>query len=288
MKAVATNREASVRRRNVISKQYNVRRRHALIRLAYFGICALFVASQVEADEVRQPATGALAPKAWRWSADERAFASSPFKLLAVLPADKATKMSRELDEAISLWQLFVRRLKNSRLDAASNNFGREPFGPERELHWQDIALNITHLPLTNDTLQVLGAVCGALEDQSPTLLVSFLEPVKTYYMSIIAQTTDTPLLSMTGAYEEQPYVYRPRLVQVQLVFCSSGTRDRFTDMCDRVALHLRYLSLVSCARGARPKRAFRSVVKAARGRTNERAAYYAHRQQCVTAVTLL
>lgn len=159
------------------------------------------------------------------------------FKIVAVVPANRAAQLSRELEEAISAWQVYMRRLKESRYrdeESGQSNDLRtrpstrsnqaqalgQPSGSLNDIFaykvsdmestssWSfpDFSFSLSQIPWGNETMLLLGPVCSALEAENPTLLLSFLEPVKTYYMSTIADTTDTPLISITGEYEKQPF----------------------------------------------------------------------------------
>ena len=64
-------------------------------------------------------------------------------------------------------------------------------------------SLILSPIPLGNDTEQLLGSLCDAFEMHNPSLILSFLEPKKSYYLKLITKKIDIPILTLSSEYKE-------------------------------------------------------------------------------------
>lgn len=144
------------------------------------------------------------------------------FRILAAIPNEYAPQMSRELRQGISRWHTINKPDgKNDRLNPSisgsgfnpsltrSKNAGKDVLHPEASLH-------LSLLPLGNDTLHLLTHMCESMENNNPSLVLSFLDPTKTYYMSMMAENAAVPLITLSSMYREEPELGKTMTRQVK------------------------------------------------------------------------
>jgi hypothetical protein len=110
--------------------------------------------------------------------------ASSKFEILTVIPKDKANQLSNDLQDAL-----------NNYLRVQSDSKHDQPL------------IAFTPLPVGNDSQRLFESVCDAFEIHNPSMILSFLEPKKTFYLRIIARKVNIPILTLTSEYQEAGYV---------------------------------------------------------------------------------
>lgn len=109
---------------------------------------------------------------------------SSKFEILTVIPKDKANQLSNDLRDALANY-----------LSVQSDSKHDQPL------------IVFTPLPVGNDSQRLFESVCDAFEIHNPSMILSFLEPKKTFYLRIIARKVNIPILTLTSEYQESGYV---------------------------------------------------------------------------------
>lgn len=119
------------------------------------------------------------------------------FKILMAVPLEKATVISRELQEAISWWEGIHR------------NVGRPNWNNIYAPNGDDLnpgSLQFAQIHVSNDTLRMFNVLCDALEKDTPSIVVSLVDSKKTDYMRMIAESAAVPLLTLSSDYAREPH----------------------------------------------------------------------------------
>lgn len=130
------------------------------------------------------------------------------FKIVAVIPNEKARPLSRELSQAVSRWQKMIK--KQSFFNSESSH-----------LIIDDTSITLNPISVGNDTQRLLDATCDALEINNPSLILSLLESRRNYYLKMVANKVDVPILSLTSDYRES-FQSRETKVSLPLIYCSN------------------------------------------------------------------
>lgn len=119
------------------------------------------------------------------------------FKILMAVPLERATIISRELQEAISWWEGIHRNIGRPNW----NNI----YAPNGE-NLDPGSLQFSQIHVGNDTLRMFNVLCDALEKDTPSIVVSLIDAKKTDYMRMIAESASVPLLTLSGDYMKEPH----------------------------------------------------------------------------------
>lgn len=135
-------------------------------------------------------------------SQDLRLFRSlSPqFQILAVVPNDKAVQLSQNLRKALTTYQSVKSDTKHNAK-----------------------SITLSTVPVANDTQLLFESICDAFEVYNPSMILSFLDSKKTFYLRIMARKVNIPILTLSSEYQES--VYFPKLkssVSFELYFVST------------------------------------------------------------------
>ena len=115
-----------------------------------------------------------------------------PFQIVAVLPAEQAPQISRELRRALAEWEVSKHSSLTSNLVGSAAN------------SVSDISLFVSPMPITNDSQRIVSSICDALEVHNPSLLLSLVDQSRNFYASMIADSVSLPMLSFTQQYRHE------------------------------------------------------------------------------------
>ncbi|RWS26473.1 hypothetical protein B4U80_03289 [Leptotrombidium deliense] len=124
---------------------------------------------------------------------------SSLFRILAVIPNDKAPQISRELRQAVNQWQFVNHHEISVEKRHSRVNIPIQAHQPG----YEENSLILTPIPIGNDTERLVDAMCELIEVHKPSLIFSMLDATKTYYLQMITKNGDVPLLTLSSEYKE-------------------------------------------------------------------------------------
>lgn len=118
------------------------------------------------------------------------------FKIIMAVPIEKATVFSRELQDAIAWWEGIHRNIGRPNWNNVYTPTGDE-LNPG--------SLQFSQIHVGNDTLRLFHSICDAIEKDTPSIILSFIDAKKTDYMRMIAESADVPLLTLSHDYMKEP-----------------------------------------------------------------------------------
>ncbi|XP_053206425.1 uncharacterized protein LOC128390693 isoform X2 [Panonychus citri] len=137
------------------------------------------------------------------------------FHILAVIPNEKAVLLSRELRSAVARWQTLQRERSTQHNSGSSGGPSFPGFSVSgigtTNLSADDTSLIISPIPAGNDTERLLESMCQSFEMHNPSLILTLLEPRRTYYLKMIAKKVDVPILSLSSEYRESFQLFQSR-----------------------------------------------------------------------------
>uniref|UniRef100_T1KUV2 Uncharacterized protein n=1 Tax=Tetranychus urticae TaxID=32264 RepID=T1KUV2_TETUR len=163
------------------------------------------------------------------------------FRILAVVPNEKAVLLSRELRTAVTRWHTLQRELSaqgslstssTSRaahfpgsLGFSVSGMGTSGSPRDTNLSPDDTSLILSPIPAGNDTQRLLESMCQSFEIHNPSLILTLLEPRRTYYLKMIAKKVDVPILSLSSEYRESFQLFQSRrpLGSIESIFTPSN-----------------------------------------------------------------
>lgn len=190
-------------------------------------------------DQMQRPGSGSSASQGSPYASAQTSSISLPkFRILAVVPNEKAVLLSRELRTAVARWHTIQRELSTqgspstSRAGHFPGSLGFSVSGiatssssRDANLSADDTSLILSPIPAGNDTQRLLESMCQSFEIHNPSLILTLLEPRRTYYLKMIAKKVDVPILSLSSEYRESFQLFQSRRpVSLKLKFQTINT----------------------------------------------------------------
>ncbi|KAH7638591.1 hypothetical protein HUG17_2624 [Dermatophagoides farinae] len=129
------------------------------------------------------------------------------FTILALLPGENAPLITRALRDGQSKWEISTHRSDywnefiNKTGMSSMNNNNNVQLSPLRA---SDIQLTVYSEPIQNDTERILTSTCEWIKIHKPALILSLLDPYRSFYVAMIAQQSLIPFISMTQNYQNE------------------------------------------------------------------------------------